>query len=72
MLTIWLLYTCGPYAFCHCKSIDFRVSISMMGLIEGLRGLCLITALLHNLILGSKKADVSIPYIANEVLIADT
>ena len=56
----------------HCRAINCKLSLPMMGFIEGLRGLCLMTALLYNLILGSKKGDVSKPYIANEVLIADT
>ena len=56
----------------HCRAINCRLSMSIMGFIEGLRGLCLMTALLYILILGSKKGDVSKPYMVNEVLIAAT
>ena len=43
----------------------------IMGLMEGLRGLCLIIALLYNLILGSLKAEVSTPKEKRVALTAD-
>ena len=46
--------------------------MSIIGLMEGWRGRCLITALLYNLILGSLKLEVSIPYNEREVLTAET
>ena len=43
----------------------------MIGLREGWRGLCLITALLYNLIPGLLKLEVSMPYKEREVFTAE-
>ena len=51
--------------------INWRVVTSIMGLIEGFRGLCLMIALLYNLILGLLKAEVSTPYEDRIALTAD-
>ena len=65
-LKIWPMYMESVHWI-----ILLSMGISMIGFIVGLKGLCLMIALLYNLIRGSLKAEVSMPYEDRVVLTAE-